>query len=106
MRKNNRLNYTCDNNVNDKNFDNLVINVKDVPRQFKFLSVKNKTDGVIKRVNLMLKYNLSSNDRKSNSSKGVMDILLNRNFMLVVIVLIFVFSCITVSKTFSLRKKS
>ena len=74
MKDNNKLNYTYDengiinnmvsdndgnlnviasviNNVNNKNFDNRVTNIKDIPRQFNIVGVKSKTDDVIKRVN-------------------------------------------------------
>ena len=106
------------NNVNNRNSDNRVISIKDIPREFNVVSVKNKTDDVIKRVNLMLRNNVGNSDNsnnqiikegkiddKKNSLKGVMDILLNRKFMMVVLVLVFIFSCITVGKTFSLRNK-
>ena len=108
------------NNVNVRNCDNRVIYVKDIPLQFNIVGVRNKTDDVIRRVNLMLKNNLNNNDvsddkqlvsldcNKNNENKklkGVMDILLNKRFTIAVIVLIFVFSCITVGKTFSLRNK-
>ena len=141
MKDSNKLNYTYDdngfinnmvsdndgnlnviasviNNVNSKNCDNRVISVKDIPSQFNVVSVKNKTDGVIRRVNLMLRNNVRNNDSsnnhmikeckiddKNNLLEGIMGILLNRRVMMGVIVLVFVFSCITVGKTFSLRNR-
>lgn len=106
------------NNFNGSNFDNKVISIKNIPQGFDMVSVKEKTNGVINRVNAMFKNNYNNNDnqlvelnkdkygcKNKYSLRGVMDILSNKKFLMVVVVLVFVFSCITVGKTFSLRNK-
>ena len=142
MKDNNKLNNAYDNNriidnmVNDSNgnldviasvmyniktnnnFDNKVISIKNIPQGFNMVSVREKTNGVINRVNAMFNNNFNNNDnqlvefnkdkdvfKNKYSLRGVMDILSNKKFLMVVVVLVFVFSCITVGKTFSLRNK-
>lgn len=142
MKDNNKLNNAYDNNriidgmINDSNgnldviasvinniktnnnLDNKVISIKNIPQGFNMVSVREKTNGVINRVNAMFKNNFNNNDnqlvelnknrdgcKNKYSLRGVMDILSNKKFLMVVVVLVFVFSCITVGKTFSLRNK-
>ena len=142
MKDNNKLNNAYDNNriidnmINDSNgnldviasvmyniktnnnFDNKVISIKNIPQGFNMVSVREKTNGVINRVNAMFNNNFNNNDnqlvelnkdkdvfKNKYSLRGVMDILSNKKFLMVVVVLVFVFSCITVGKTFSLRNK-
>ena len=142
MKDNNKLNNAYDNNriignmVNDSNgnldviasvmyniktnnnLDNKVISIKNIPQGFNMVSVREKTNRVINRVNAMFNNNFNNNDnqlvelnkdkdvfKNKYSLRGVMDILSNKKFLMVVVVLVFVFSCITVGKTFSLRNK-
>ena len=142
MKDNNKLNNAYDNNriidnmINDSNgnldviasvmyniktnnnLDNKVISIKNIPQGFNMVSVREKTNGVINRVNAMFNNNFNNNDnqlvelnknrdgcKNKYSLRGVMDILSNKKFLMVVVVLVFVFSCITVGKTFSLRNK-
>ena len=108
------------NNANRNNIvENKVIGIRDVTSKFDMVSARNKTDDVINRVNQMLGNDCINKDKDSllqingnrdiskfvYNLKGVFGILSNKKFSMVVIVFIFVFSCITVGKTFSLRNK-
>lgn len=106
--------------------NNRVVMIKDLPMQFRIDVVNRKTRDVIVRINRMINNQLSNNIDNSviikengikNSNKFVGSIKKNidgffnngkfvyNRLSSLVLILILVFSCITVGKTFSLRDK-
>lgn len=92
--------------------NNKVISIKDIPSQFDMNIVKDKSYDVIRRVNLMIKNN-SNNINVSDSEKvreisvsdKIKNIMTSNRFSMTLLILIFVFVCITVGKTVALRSK-
>jgi len=92
--------------------NNKVISIKDIPSQFDMNIVKDKSYDVIRRVNLMIKNNSnninvsdSEKVRKISVSDKIKNIMTSNKFSMTLLILIFVFVCITVGKTVALRSK-
>lgn len=85
---------------------NRVIMIRDLPKQFRLDVVKKKTDSVIIRINRMIECELSNDSNNivvSKNKDGKYKMFGSiRNVYVSALVLVLIFSCITIGTTFSL----